>query len=162
MPAATTAPSSDERRLVCRKAVGVVKIEGHFPVCFTKGSPTCAICLSTIESTDPCRKTTCNHEFHADCIMKWWTKEKGKLVDCPTCREAQRVAVKVRQVNLEVPQKEQEPRVTPDWHSSQSQHPRQQKTTSEPLDAIANVCACCVGKTSLLHWRVFHLEQIWN
>jgi len=137
LPAATTASSSDEKRPVRRKAVSIVEIEGHFPVCFTKNHPTCAICLSPIEATDPCRKTKCNHEFHADCIMKWWTKEKGKVLNCPTCREAQRVTVsKVRQVNLEVRQKEQECRVTPDRPSSQSQQQRQQEQPQNPLTRL--------------------------
>jgi len=134
MPAATVEPSNEERRPVRRKAVSVVEIEGHFPICFVKGSPTCAICLSHIEATEPCRKTKCNHEFHADCIMQWWTKEKGKVLNCPTCREAQRVTVsKVRQINLEVRQKEQECRDTPDRHSSQPQQQRQQEQPQNPL-----------------------------
>mmetsp|Transcript_72913 Transcript_72913/g.141068 ORF Transcript_72913/g.141068 Transcript_72913/m.141068 type:complete len:157 (+) Transcript_72913:65-535(+) len=107
-PAATT-PFNAEREPVRRTwkvVVGVSEIEGHFPICFTKGSPTCAICLATIEETDPCRKTTCKHEFHAGCIMKWWTKEQDNALDCPTCREIQRVTVnKARQVNFEVRQK---------------------------------------------------------
>jgi len=134
MPAATVAPSSVERRPVRRRAVNIGQIEGHFPLCFTRGSPTCTICLSTIEATSPCRKTTCNHEFHADCIMTWWTKEKGKVINCPTCRQNQRVTVtQVRQVNLEVRQKEQECRVTTDQHSSQSQEQRQQEEPQGPL-----------------------------
>merc|ERR1719433_1848967 len=56
--------------------------------------------------------------------MRWWTREKGRVLNCPTCREAQRVTVsRVRQINFEVQQKEQqECRATQeDRHSSQSQ-----------------------------------------
>merc|ERR1719362_337666 len=127
IPVATTAPINAQRKPVRRKAVSVSEIEGHFPISFTNLSTTCAICLTTIEETDPCRKTKCNHEFHADCIMKWWTKEKGKVLNCPTCREAQRVTVsKVRQVNLEARQKEQACRPVPDRQTSQL------RATSQP------------------------------
>eukprot|EP00419_Tripos_fusus_P008465 CAMPEP_0172677914 /NCGR_PEP_ID=MMETSP1074-20121228/15009_1 /TAXON_ID=2916 /ORGANISM="Ceratium fusus, Strain PA161109" /LENGTH=109 /DNA_ID=CAMNT_0013495833 /DNA_START=305 /DNA_END=634 /DNA_ORIENTATION=- len=41
--------------------------------------------------------------------MKWWTKEQGSLLNCPICRETQRVsAKKVRQVDFEVRQKQQQ------------------------------------------------------
>merc|ERR1740123_1924526 len=107
MTAATTTPLEAEQQLACREVVSFSEIERHFPIFFPKGSPTCVICLATIEKTDPCRKTTCNHEFHADCIMKWWTKEQGSLLNCPTCRETQCVTVtRVRQVNSEVRQKQ--------------------------------------------------------
>merc|ERR1719362_1003583 len=133
IPVATTAPINAQRKPVRRKAVSVSEIEGHFPISFTNLSTTCAICLTTIEETDPCRKTKCNHEFHADCIMKWWTKEKGKVLNCPTCREAQRVTVsKVKQINLEARQKEQECQ----GHSSQSPQQQQQEQPQNPLSRL--------------------------
>merc|ERR1740123_274784 len=107
MTAATTTPLEAEQQLACREIVSFSEIERHFPIFFTKGSPTCVICLSTIEKTDQCRKTTCNHTFHADCIMKWWTKEQGGFLHCPTCRGIQCVTLTmVRQVSFRVRQRQ--------------------------------------------------------
>jgi len=69
-------------------------IADHFPTCCVGEGMTCAICLSAIHKQDLCRKTSCNHIFHAECIMKWWTREVGNLLCCPLCRERQRVFVK--------------------------------------------------------------------
>jgi len=94
-PPAPAAASPNARTRKCRmrmRGFGRKELEQHFPICFTTSSPTCAICLSTITSNEPCRVTTCNHEFHADCIMKWWTKEVGRVVDCPVCRVLQKVS----------------------------------------------------------------------
>mmetsp|Transcript_32229 Transcript_32229/g.63499 ORF Transcript_32229/g.63499 Transcript_32229/m.63499 type:complete len:165 (+) Transcript_32229:95-589(+) len=113
MPAATTTDVNAERQIARRKVVSFSEIERHFPICFTKGSPTCAICLTTIEETDPCRKTKCNHEFHADCIMKWWTKERGCLLNCPICREPQSVTVK--KMTSEVRQTQQREQCRKPW-----------------------------------------------
>merc|ERR1719507_1449659 len=110
-PVATMMASSSAQRNGAEKPkrmkIGIQEIEGHFPIYFTTTSPHCAICLSEIQASEPCRKTTCKHEFHADCIMKWWTKEKGKVLNCPTCREAQKVSVsKVKQVSMDIRRKE--------------------------------------------------------
>mmetsp|Transcript_133692 Transcript_133692/g.260339 ORF Transcript_133692/g.260339 Transcript_133692/m.260339 type:complete len:188 (+) Transcript_133692:90-653(+) len=115
---------------VHKHVVSFQEIEGHFPICFTESSNTCAICLFEIGASDPCRRTTCKHEFHADCIMTWWTKERGKVLNCPTCREAQKFSVKkVRQVSIDVQQKENF-RQPVAWRRSQSQPPRQQREES--------------------------------
>merc|ERR1740123_2998620 len=106
MPPPSAHPNSVKKN-VRKTVVSMQEIEGHFPVYYTASSPHCAICLSEIEAHEPCRKTTCNHEFHADCIMKWWTKERGSLLNCPTCRETQSVTVtRVSQVNYEMRQKQ--------------------------------------------------------
>eukprot|EP00419_Tripos_fusus_P054432 CAMPEP_0172809824 /NCGR_PEP_ID=MMETSP1075-20121228/8432_1 /TAXON_ID=2916 /ORGANISM="Ceratium fusus, Strain PA161109" /LENGTH=189 /DNA_ID=CAMNT_0013649065 /DNA_START=60 /DNA_END=629 /DNA_ORIENTATION=+ len=122
-PPSTTLPAL--RKPVRKKVVSVLEIEGHFPISFTESGSVCPICLVEIGALDPCRKTTCNHEFHADCIMKWWTNERGKVLNCPTCREAQKVSVnKVRQVSIDVRQKESlRQQVT--WSRS-LQHPARQ------------------------------------
>mmetsp|Transcript_82865 Transcript_82865/g.160148 ORF Transcript_82865/g.160148 Transcript_82865/m.160148 type:complete len:165 (-) Transcript_82865:401-895(-) len=92
---------------VRRQVVNSREIELHFPVCFTESSNVCAICLSEIGASDPCRRTTCKHEFHADCITKWWTKRRGKPLNCPVCREIQKVSVhRAKQVRRNVQQKE--------------------------------------------------------
>jgi len=104
-PPSTTLPAL--RKPVRKKVVSVLEIEGHFPISFTESGSVCPICLVEIGALDPCRKTTCNHEFHADCIMKWWTKERNKTLNCPTCREGQKVSVrKVKEVSMDARQKE--------------------------------------------------------
>jgi len=116
-----------------RRVVTIQEIEGHFPIYFTATSPHCAICLSEIQACEPCRSTTCKHEFHADCIMKWWTKERGKVLNCPTCREAQKATVsKVQQVFIDTRQTKCPSPAG--QRRSQSQPPQQrQEETQSPL-----------------------------
>ena len=47
----------------------------------------CAICLETINSDDSSRsyKIDCNHEFHTDCIMKWFRLGNS---NCPLCNDS--------------------------------------------------------------------------
>jgi len=109
------------------RVVNDVESELHFPVCFTESSHVCAICLFEIGASDPSRKTTCKHEFHADCIIKWWTKERGKVLNCPVCRESQKVSShKAKQVRKDVEQAESF-RKTPSWLQSQSRPPLQRQ-----------------------------------
>jgi len=110
LPVAATVSSSarpnGSKKPVRRKVVNRQDIEEHFPMYFTATAPHCAICLSEVQESEPCRKTTCKHEFHAECIMKWWTKERGTVLNCPTCREPQKVSVKkIKQVNTKTQQK---------------------------------------------------------
>lgn len=95
--------TTPQSRQVGRRRVGMTQIERHFPVCFTLDAPTCTICLSTVYAHEPCRRTKCGHQFHADCIMKWWTREKGRLLCCPTCRTTQRIARLVNSEQMEEP-----------------------------------------------------------
>mmetsp|Transcript_79508 Transcript_79508/g.157524 ORF Transcript_79508/g.157524 Transcript_79508/m.157524 type:complete len:180 (-) Transcript_79508:108-647(-) len=78
---------------VRRTVFNAQDIEDHFPTFYTEGGTTCAICLSVIDKSDLCRKTSCGHTFHAECIMKWWTREMGKVLCCPVCRKHQRIRV---------------------------------------------------------------------
>merc|ERR1740123_1487774 len=135
MPPPSAHPNSVKKN-VRKTVVSMQEIESHFPVYYTASSPHCAICLSEIDASEPCRKTTCKHEFHADCIMKWWTKERGKLLNCPTCREAQKVSFsKVRQVSMETEKKEGAAQVG-QWHRSQWQPPWQHEETQGPLGRL--------------------------
>jgi len=133
---------------VRRKVVSILEIEGHFPICYTTSSPTCPICLHEITAHEPCRKTTCQHEFHADCIMKWWTKERGKVLNCPTCREAQKVSVsKVRQVSQDVQQKQITGNGATRGRRSQSQPlRRRQQEPNSPLSRIFESVRCALLK----------------
>ncbi len=47
----------------------------------------CAICLETINSDDSSQsyKIDCNHEFHTDCIMKWFRLGNS---NCPLCNDS--------------------------------------------------------------------------
>lgn len=80
-----------QRQRQPRKVVTAADVEQHFPVCRTEEEPTCAVCLSTIEVDELCRRTQCGHEFHADCIMQWWTHKPRKVLRCPICRRRQHV-----------------------------------------------------------------------
>jgi len=65
-------------------------VSKRFPVCRTDREPTCAVCLSPVSADEECRQTDCGHEFHADCIMQWWTHKPRKTLKCPVCRQRQR------------------------------------------------------------------------
>jgi len=47
----------------------------------------CAICLETINPDDSSQsyKIDCNHEFHTDCIMKWFRLGNS---NCPLCNDS--------------------------------------------------------------------------
>merc|ERR1719362_1112717 len=90
LPVTAAAPV---RPVLPKKLVCSTEIEEHFPAFTSEHAPTCAVCLSTVEINQPCRRTKCGHEFHGDCIMKWWTQEEGKVLCCPVCREVQRVKI---------------------------------------------------------------------
>jgi len=46
----------------------------------------CAICLETMDPNNSSQsyKIDCNHEFHTDCIMKWFRLGNG---NCPLCND---------------------------------------------------------------------------
>mmetsp|Transcript_79852 Transcript_79852/g.171144 ORF Transcript_79852/g.171144 Transcript_79852/m.171144 type:complete len:233 (+) Transcript_79852:55-753(+) len=73
-----------------KKAVTAVDVDLRFPVSRIEGQPTCVVCLSPIEADEPCRTTQCEHAFHADCLMQWWTHKPRKSLRCPICRTRQR------------------------------------------------------------------------
>ncbi|KAL7230121.1 hypothetical protein ACSBR2_008620 [Camellia fascicularis] len=48
------------------------------------GSPSCAVCLSSLSASDEIRKLcNCSHIFHRDCLDGW--VDQGQLT-CPLCR----------------------------------------------------------------------------
>lgn len=59
----------------------------------------CAVCLAPIEEGESCRWLQCGHMFHAECIMEWWTYIPRRSVECPLCRQPQRVPAQAE--NLE-------------------------------------------------------------
>jgi len=111
-------------RQVARRRVGIKQIERHFPVCYTRDAPMCTICLSVVHAHEPCRRTKCGHEFHADCIMNWWTREKGRLLCCPTCRTTQRIA---RVISTEQTEEPRRPKGLPAQEALQQQQRGQQE-----------------------------------
>ncbi|CAE8639228.1 unnamed protein product [Polarella glacialis] len=50
----------------------------------------CSICLDGIAPTQPARKLSCGHAYHASCISCWWNcnqqSSSGKIT-CPSCRK---------------------------------------------------------------------------
>ncbi|CAE8595473.1 unnamed protein product, partial [Polarella glacialis] len=50
----------------------------------------CSICLDGVAPTQPARKLSCGHAYHASCISCWWNcsqqSSSGK-VTCPSCRK---------------------------------------------------------------------------
>jgi len=134
--ASLSAPKNGAKQSVCKKLFNIQEIEGLFPTYFTATSPHCAICLAEIQASEPCRKTTCRHEFHADCIMKWWTTETGKTLICPACRDAQIVSVsKVKQVIIDTRQRECSSPTGQRQSQSQLLQPRQEETQG-PLESL--------------------------
>lgn len=45
-------------------------------------SPTCSICLDTIQSSDKTLPIQCGHVFHSHCLRTWM----GRAMACPLCR----------------------------------------------------------------------------
>ncbi|KAH7299832.1 hypothetical protein KP509_24G032000 [Ceratopteris richardii] len=41
----------------------------------------CSICLEPFSSVDPATVTTCNHEYHLQCVLEWAQRSR----DCPMC-----------------------------------------------------------------------------
>lgn len=56
---------------------------------------TCVVCLEEIEEGELAITTQCDHTFHADCVMQWWTAKNRKRIHCPVCRQKQHVNRKV-------------------------------------------------------------------
>jgi len=83
-----------------KKAVALVEVDLsfplsvdlHFPVIKIAEQPTCVVCFSDIEVDESCRTTQCDHAFHADCLLHWWTHKPNPWVPllCPLCQTPQR------------------------------------------------------------------------
>jgi len=65
------------------------EIERSFPEVQISDTPMCVICLASVGEEERGRRLQCSHEFHADCILKWWTHCPRSSLDCPTCRQTQ-------------------------------------------------------------------------
>eukprot|EP00747_Dinoflagellata_sp_TGD_P166043 gnl/TRDRNA2_/TRDRNA2_188233_c0_seq1.p1 gnl/TRDRNA2_/TRDRNA2_188233_c0~~gnl/TRDRNA2_/TRDRNA2_188233_c0_seq1.p1 ORF type:complete len:223 (+),score=8.78 gnl/TRDRNA2_/TRDRNA2_188233_c0_seq1:85-753(+) len=64
-------------------------VEKHFPEVSIDGQFQCVICLGDIEGIG--RKLQCGHAFHSECILDWWTHVPRTVLECPTCRQSQKV-----------------------------------------------------------------------
>jgi hypothetical protein len=71
--------------------IGKSAIEEHFPVSHSHEGTQCVVCLLNIEEHEACRKLQCGHEFHADCIVDWWTHVPRATLECPLCKRKQRI-----------------------------------------------------------------------
>lgn len=75
----------------------VIRISPEIPLndivvdCVIQKEEDCPICLQTIQKDGV--KTTCNHIFHKECIIKHYTISNNK--NCPICREQLEICVKV-------------------------------------------------------------------
>mmetsp|Transcript_52099 Transcript_52099/g.131671 ORF Transcript_52099/g.131671 Transcript_52099/m.131671 type:complete len:161 (-) Transcript_52099:298-780(-) len=65
------------------------EIGQSFPEVQISDMPTCVICLTSIREEERGRRLQCSHEFHADCILTWWTHCSQSSLACPTCRQTQ-------------------------------------------------------------------------
>lgn len=80
------------------QCVGRAEVELDFPAikCDDEllrnlgGELECAVCLAPLCLGESCRKLQCEHYFHAECVLGWWTHSPRKLLDCPLCRRPQR------------------------------------------------------------------------
>jgi len=72
-------------------AIGKASIEEHFPVSHSNEGNQCVVCLLDIQEGEDCRKLQCGHEFHADCIVGWWTHVPRASLECPLCKRKQRL-----------------------------------------------------------------------
>lgn len=62
-------------------------IEKHFPEVPIDSQPPCVICLANIEGMG--RKLQCEHAFHSECILQWWTHVPRGVLECPICKQVQ-------------------------------------------------------------------------
>lgn len=72
--------------LLCQR-----EIEASFPITSVKEEPTCVVCLAVVAPEQRARKLQCDHVFHADCILSWWTHRPRRVIQCPVCRRPQSV-----------------------------------------------------------------------
>lgn len=72
-----------------KRLLSPAEIERRFPAGNTDRMPTCVICLSIVEASEPCRTTQCGHIFHADCLEAWWMHKARRMLHCPVCRQRQ-------------------------------------------------------------------------
>ncbi|ODA82595.1 hypothetical protein RJ55_01102 [Drechmeria coniospora] len=45
----------------------------------------CVICIETLQDQDLVRRLPCDHIFHAECLLRWFTKRHDS---CPLCKVA--------------------------------------------------------------------------
>lgn len=62
----------------------VMNFPGVFSFECKNTSKVCAICMEYLN--DKHVETKCHHEFHRDCIFKWWETIPYNYVQCPYCR----------------------------------------------------------------------------
>jgi len=72
------------------KCIGKEDIERAFPAKIATTEVQCAVCLQSVTGQMG-RRLHCGHEFHADCILEWWTHRPCPAVECPLCRQKQEV-----------------------------------------------------------------------
>jgi len=73
------------------RTIGKAAIEEHFPVSRSHEGNQCVVCLLDLEENERCRKLQCGHEFHAECIVGWWTHVRRTSLECPLCKRRQRL-----------------------------------------------------------------------
>jgi len=78
--------NSGARSAASAWTIGRAAIEKHFPVSYSKDGNPCVVCLLDIEEHEPGRRLQCGHEFHADCIVDWWTHTPRLILECPLCK----------------------------------------------------------------------------
>jgi len=75
-----------------RSIIGQVQIEEQFPVVSVTDQPQCVVCLLSVQASDSARRFQCSHVFHADCISQWWLHTPRSNLECPVCKQPQKIA----------------------------------------------------------------------
>ncbi|XP_009801357.1 E3 ubiquitin-protein ligase RHF2A-like [Nicotiana sylvestris] len=93
----------------------VMKTEGHLtsPAAFVEGGiqdacdDSCSICLEAFCESDPSTVTSCNHEFHLQCVLEWCQRSSN----CPMCWQSISLKDQMSQELFEVVEQERNFRV---------------------------------------------------
>lgn len=83
-----------ERSSPERLRISQENIEKMFPAAPVEcnGDQPCVVCLQPL-SDQLVRKLQCGHCFHATCILEWWLQRPRRDIECPVCRQVQRMQV---------------------------------------------------------------------
>lgn len=85
-------PASHASNAMQPVAIGKPELERAVPIITgIEDEPTCVVCLVPVQADEKACKLTCEHTFHADCVMQWWMHKQQLVLECPLCKQVEHV-----------------------------------------------------------------------